>query len=77
VTPQLPALTARQIIALLKQHGFQFVRQKGSHAVYRHSDGRWSTVPIHPGKTLGRGLLRKILKDADIDSGALRQPPGS
>ncbi|MBI3780160.1 MAG: type II toxin-antitoxin system HicA family toxin [candidate division NC10 bacterium] len=66
MTAKLPALNTRQIIALLEQHGFQFIRQRGSHAVYRHPDGRWTTVPTHSGKTLGRGLLRKILKDADI-----------
>lgn len=77
MTPKLPAFTARQIIALLEQHGFQFIRQKGSHVVYRHPDGRWSTVPIHPGKTLGRGLLRKILKDAEIDPQTLHRPSES
>jgi len=24
------------------------------------------TVPIHPGKEIGRGLLRKILRDAEL-----------
>ena len=77
MTPKPPSLTARQIIALLEQHDFRFIRQRGSHAVYRHPDGRWTTVPIHPGKPLGRGLLRKILKDADIDPQTLRQGPES
>lgn len=77
MNPRLPALTARQIISHLGQHGFLLIRQKGSHTVYRHPDGRWTTVPIHPGKTLGRGLLRKILKDADIDPETLHRPSGS
>jgi predicted RNA binding protein YcfA (HicA-like mRNA interferase family) len=77
VTAKLPALNTRQIIALLEQHGFQVIRQRGSHAVYRHPDGRWTTVPIHSGKTLGRGLLRRILKDADIQPEALHRQSGS
>jgi len=32
----------------------------------RHPDGRVVTVPIHPGKEIGRGLLRKILRDAEL-----------
>jgi len=42
------------------------IRQKGSHARLKHPDGRVVTVPIHAGQDVGRGLLRKILRDADI-----------
>ncbi|PIV67651.1 MAG: hypothetical protein COS08_09165 [Euryarchaeota archaeon CG01_land_8_20_14_3_00_38_12] len=54
------------IIRVLKKLGFVKIRQSGSHAVFRHSDGRWTTVSIHKGKDVGKGLLRKILKDANI-----------
>jgi len=40
--------------------------QKGSHTVWRHEDGRTTTIPVHPGKELPRGLIRKILKDIDL-----------
>ena len=33
---------------------------------YVHPDGRRTTVPMHEGKTLGRGLLRKILRDINV-----------
>lgn len=46
--------------------GFTCIRQSGSHAVYHHPDGRWTTVPAHKGRDLGKGILRKILKDAKI-----------
>ena len=42
------------------------IRQKGSHARLRHPDGRVVTVPLHSGKDIGRGLLRKILRDAEL-----------
>jgi len=61
-----PAVTARQLIRILGQHGFIRVRQSGSHAIFKHKDGRRTTVPIHSSKTLGKGLLRQILKDAGI-----------
>ena len=39
---------------------------KGSHVRMKHEDGRVVTIPIHSGKTLGKGLLLKILRDADL-----------
>jgi len=52
---------------ILKHLGFQLIRQKGSHAFFRHLDGRSTVVPIHKGEDLGRGLIRGILKDIDIE----------
>jgi len=62
----LPMLTAREVIRALERAGFQLQRQTGSHARLKHSDGRVVTVPIHIGQDIGRGLLRKILRDADL-----------
>jgi len=53
-------------VRVLEKLGFALIRQSGSHAVYRHSDGRWTTVSIHKGKDLGNGILGKILKDAGL-----------
>lgn len=64
--PELPTLKARQLIRLLEQLGFELVRQKGSHARLRHPDGRVVTMPVHPVQDIGRGLLRKIMRDAEI-----------
>ncbi|MBI3029391.1 MAG: type II toxin-antitoxin system HicA family toxin [Candidatus Rokubacteria bacterium] len=66
MTPRLPQLSARDIIPILERRGFTLERQSGSHAVYRHPDGRWTTVPIHGKRDIGRGLLRRILKDANL-----------
>ena len=66
MTPRLPQLSAHEIIRLLQRHGFSLERQSGSHAVYRHPNGRWTTVPIHGKRDIGRGLLRRILKDAGL-----------
>lgn len=32
----------------------------------KHPDRRVTTVPVHAGKTIGRGLLRKILRDTEL-----------
>jgi len=64
--PPLPVLNARQIIVALEKVGFEIIRQKGSHVRLRHPDGRVVTVPVHKGQDIGRGLLRKILRDAEL-----------
>ncbi|HOA56070.1 MAG TPA: type II toxin-antitoxin system HicA family toxin [Clostridiales bacterium] len=50
---------------ILESLGFKEIRQKGSHKSYKHADGRTTVVPFH-GEDLGRGLIRKILKDIEI-----------
>ena len=32
----------------------------------KHTDGRIVTAPVHSGRDIGRGLLRKIMRDADL-----------
>ena len=66
-------LKAKEVIGVLEQLGFQIVRQRGSHARLRHADGRAVTVPIHSGQDIGRGLLRKILRDAEISPEELQE----
>jgi predicted RNA binding protein YcfA (HicA-like mRNA interferase family) len=58
---------------LLDAHGFTKDHQVGNHAVFRHPDGRRVTVPMHSTRTIGIGLLRQILRDADIDPDSLRK----
>ena len=63
---RLPTLKGRDVIRALEDAGFRIVRQRGSHLRMTHPDGRIVTVPIHAGRDIGRGLLRKILRDAEI-----------
>jgi predicted RNA binding protein YcfA (HicA-like mRNA interferase family) len=62
----LPMLTARRVIQALERAGFEVQRQTGSHVRLKHADGRVVTVPVHASQDIGRGLLRKILRDADM-----------
>lgn len=62
----LPMLTARRVIRALEKAGFEVQRQTGSHVRLKHVDGRVATVPVHGNQDIGRGLLRKILRDADM-----------
>jgi predicted RNA binding protein YcfA (HicA-like mRNA interferase family) len=54
---------AEVVIKALTRIGFQPVRQRGSHIVMKHPDGRSTVIPVHPGEELGRGLLMEIMND--------------
>lgn len=64
---KLRILTARDLERLLFKLGFFKVRQRGSHAFYKHEDGRVTTIPHHKGVDLSRPLIRVILKDIQLD----------
>lgn len=63
---KLPLLSAKEVVKILEKIGFEEIRQKGSHKYFRHADGRVTVIPMHSGKDIGRGLLRRILKEIDI-----------
>ena len=64
---KLPLLSAEELILILKKLGFEEIRQRGSHRYFKHPDGRATVVPIHPRRDIGRGLLRKILREIEIN----------
>ena len=64
---KLPLLSAREVIRILRKMGFEEIRQKGSHKYFKHSDGRATVVPVHPGRDIGRGLLKKIINEIEVD----------
>lgn len=66
VSKKLPTIKAKDMERALFKMGFYFIRQQGSHKIYKHFDGRWTTLSFHSGEDIGRGLLRKILKDLEI-----------
>ena len=70
----LPLLRPAELARALERMGFRLTRRSpGSHLRYVHEDGRRTTVPMHEGGTIGRGLLRKILKDTSISVEELRR----
>jgi predicted RNA binding protein YcfA (HicA-like mRNA interferase family) len=59
-----PIVSARAIVKALGKIGYEEVRQRGSH-IHLACPGKTSiTVPNY--KEVGRGLLRKILRDAEL-----------
>jgi len=62
--PKLPILSGREIIKVLEKIGYRQIRQSGSHIRLAHPLKKSITVPNY--KVIGRGLLRKILRDGEI-----------
>ena len=67
MNPQLPVVSGRQVVRALERIGYRVVRQRGSHIRLRDETNPNHlplTVPNH--KTIKPGLLRKLLRDADL-----------
>lgn len=62
--PKLPILSSSALIKIFEKIGYFVVRQKGSHIRLYHETRDPITVPNH--KIIGRGLLKKILRDSKM-----------
>jgi predicted RNA binding protein YcfA (HicA-like mRNA interferase family) len=65
---KIPALTAKEIIEKLQKINYFIDRQKGSHIRLKSDDinNQPITIPNHNNRIVGKGLLRKILRDIKI-----------
>jgi predicted RNA binding protein YcfA (HicA-like mRNA interferase family) len=61
---KLPLVSGRQVIKVFIKIGYRVVRQRGSHIRLHHPTRRPLTIPDH--KVLGKGLLRKLLRDSEL-----------
>ena len=75
MTPSdVPIVSAVALVRALKRMGFVLLRKsKGSHVQFGHPDGRRTTVPLHKGRDIGPGLMRKILRDIEMSGDDLRE----
>ena len=65
---RLPGVSGRQVICALERAGFVLARAEGSHHVMEHPDDptRTATIPVHGAKTIRKGTLHSILKQAGL-----------
>ncbi|MBS3067479.1 type II toxin-antitoxin system HicA family toxin [Candidatus Micrarchaeota archaeon] len=63
---KLPLVDAKTLIKILVLKGYTQIRQSGSHVQFKNEKGILITVPVHPGRDIGRGLLRKIIRDMEL-----------
>ena len=62
---RIPPTTPRELDRILRQLGFEARPGKGSHTVYRHPDGRGTSVPNHP-SDLGPRIINKVRRDIGL-----------
>lgn len=65
--PKLPRVKTKEIVDIFIKLGFIQAKAKGtSHRVFKHLDGRRTTVSIHGNSEIPIGTLLAILRDIDI-----------
>lgn len=67
MSPKLPAVSGKQVIAALEKEGWYVKRVRGSHHVLRHPDIPDAIpVPVHGNRPIKRGTLSSILRAAGL-----------
>jgi predicted RNA binding protein YcfA (HicA-like mRNA interferase family) len=66
VSGQFPVCNAREVVRVLRKHGFVQVSQKGSHQKWRHANGRQVIVPVHGRKSIPVGTLKSIIEGSGV-----------
>lgn len=69
---KLPQIKPKILGKALKKLGFKSRSGKGSHIIFYHSDGRYTSIPMHT-KPIGTGLLHKILKQVQVSVEELKE----
>jgi predicted RNA binding protein YcfA (HicA-like mRNA interferase family) len=64
---RLPVLSGDEILSALRRGGFLWRSQVGSHVAMKHPEtGLKVSVPVHAGRDVTRGTLRRIIRDAGL-----------
>jgi len=66
MTSKLPVVSGSECIRALEKVGYVVVRQKGSHVRLKEKNNQRLPITVPDHKELRPGLLKKILKDADL-----------
>jgi len=66
LTPNLPVVSGLDCIKALEKVGYQAVRQKGNHIRLKDINEKKSPITIPAHKELRPGLLKKVLRDAEL-----------
>ena len=65
---RLVPISGKRLVHILQAKGFQLVRKRGSHKFFYHPETtRTTVIPVHNNEDVGPGLLRKILRDIEMD----------
>ncbi|MBB5037491.1 type II toxin-antitoxin system HicA family toxin [Prosthecobacter dejongeii] len=60
-------ISGKQLVKIVQAHGWSLARVNGSHHIFKHADKTGPLViPVHGNETLKIGLLRALMKTADL-----------
>ncbi len=61
-------ISGKEACSILREHGFEQVRQRGSHVIMqKRSSGTTITVPVPDHKELRVGTLNSIIRQSGLD----------
>ncbi|MBU4331747.1 type II toxin-antitoxin system HicA family toxin [Patescibacteria group bacterium] len=65
--PKLPVVSGKQATKVFEKVGYRITRQTGSHIRMHHNfDKTRNPLSIPNHKIIGKGLLRRLLRDAEL-----------
>ncbi len=65
--PRVPPISGKDAIAAFEKAGFVLARVRGSHHILKHPDNpNRLSIPVHAGKTVGKGLLKSQIENAGL-----------
>ena len=63
---RFPVRNAKEVVKVLRKHGFVLVAQSGSHQKWRHENGRQVIVAMHGKKPIPIGTLKSIIEGSGL-----------
>lgn len=63
---RLPVLSGQELIQALRKVGFEIHHQKGSHVILRRDSPPFTRLSVPKHRTLKRGLLRCLVREAGL-----------
>ena len=73
MSEKLPRVTANEMIKIVEKMGFHFLRQSGSHKIYKNNEGKRVTIAYHSGKILHPKTIKSIIVDVGISVDKFKQ----
>jgi predicted RNA binding protein YcfA (HicA-like mRNA interferase family) len=67
VSRRFPVCSAKEVVKVLRKHGFVLVAQSGSHQKWHHENGRQVIVAMHGSKPIPIGTLKSIIEGSGLD----------
>ena len=66
MSQRFPVRNAKEVVKVLRKHGFVLIAQSGSHQKWRHENGRQVIVAMHGSKPIPIGTLKSIIEGSGL-----------